>query len=57
MTTEQIKDFEKEGIGDRCIDGFGRIAVNWLEEYQYFSARYPEIFQPNQNQLEDEYHD
>jgi CRISPR-associated protein Csx10 len=33
LTPEQIQQLEMEGIGDRRIDGFGRLAINaWQEE-------------------------
>ena len=57
LTTEQIKILEREGIGERCIDGFGRVAVNWLGEYREFSATPPELFGANETQLEEKYHD
>jgi CRISPR-associated protein Csx10 len=57
LTPEQIKTLETEGIGDRCIDGFGRVAVNWLKEYREFSARPPELVKASQTQLEEKYHD
>lgn len=57
LTKEQIKTLETEGIGDRCIEGFGRVAVNWLGEYREFSARAPEPVQANETQLDEQYHD
>ncbi|WP_449419086.1 RAMP superfamily CRISPR-associated protein [Phormidium nigroviride] len=57
LTTEQIKILEREGIGDRCIDGFGRVAVNWLGEYRKFSARPPESVRANETELDEKYHD
>lgn len=57
LTTEKIKILESEGIGDRCIEGFGRIAVNWLAEYREFSARPPESEQANEIELDEKYHD
>lgn len=57
LTTEQIKALETEGIGERCIEGFGRVAVNWLEEYSEFSARPPESLIINETQLDEKYHD
>lgn len=56
LTTEQIKTLETEGIGDRCIDGFGRVCVNWLGEYRDFCARPPEPIKKN-IQLDEKYHD
>lgn len=57
LTTEQVKILEREGIGDRCIDGFGRVVVNWLGEYREFSARPPEPVTAKETQLEEKYHD
>ncbi|MGE5659105.1 MAG: RAMP superfamily CRISPR-associated protein [Actinomycetota bacterium] len=57
LTTEQIKTLEREGIGERCIDGFGRVAVNWLGEYREFSSRPPESDQTNETELDEKYHD
>ncbi|MEG4517140.1 MULTISPECIES: RAMP superfamily CRISPR-associated protein [unclassified Microcoleus] len=56
LTTEQIKTLETEGIGDRCIDGFGRVAVNWLGDYREFSARPPEPIKKDIH-LDEKYHD
>lgn len=38
IKTEVLKELEEKGIGDRCIDGFGRIAFNWLDESETFYA-------------------
>ena len=57
LTIEQIQTLEREGIGDRCIEGFGRIAVNWLGEYGEFSARPPEKITTSETQLDEKYHD
>lgn len=38
VKAELLKELEEKGIGERCIDGFGRIAFNWLEESETFSA-------------------
>ncbi|GAB1539838.1 CRISPR-associated RAMP protein Csx10 [Scytonema sp. NUACC21] len=57
LTTEQIQILEIEGIGERCIDGFGRVAINWLEEYRNFSVISNRINCENEIQLEDEYQD
>jgi CRISPR-associated protein Csx10 len=33
LSPEQIEQLESEGIGERCIDGFGRLAINvWQKE-------------------------
>lgn len=57
LTSEQIKILEREGIGDRCLEGFGRLAFNWLGEYREFSATPPELFRANETQLDEKYHD
>jgi CRISPR-associated protein Csx10 len=57
LTIEQIKILEREGIGDRCIEGFGRVAVNWLAEYRNFAATPPKSVTTNETQLEEKYHD
>ena len=41
ITPEQIQQLEGEGLGERRIDGFGRIAVN-LREDNYFKFALPE---------------
>jgi CRISPR-associated protein Csx10 len=38
LNIEQIRNIENQGIGERRVDGFGRVAVNWLEEYASFRA-------------------
>jgi CRISPR-associated protein Csx10 len=35
LTEEQIKLLESQGIGERRVDGFGRVAVNWLSESDF----------------------
>ncbi|WP_026097819.1 RAMP superfamily CRISPR-associated protein [Baaleninema simplex] len=36
ITPEQIRQLEAEGIGERRVEGFGRIAVNWrLKEREF----------------------
>lgn len=57
LTREQIQTLEREGIGDRCIEGFGRVAVNWLGDYREFSARPPEPVKGNEINLDAKYHD
>lgn len=57
LTEKQIQTLEQEGIGDRCIEGFGRVAINWLGEYQELSARPPEPILIEQTELEKKYHD
>ena len=45
LTLEQIRNLEIQGIGERRVDGFGRVAVNWLnlDESTGFNARLPEL--------------
>ena len=39
LTEEQIKLLESKGIGERRVDGFGRIAVNWLSDESEFNTK------------------
>ena len=41
VTAEQIADWEAQGLGDRRVEGFGRIAINWLGEHSNFNAKSP----------------
>ena len=40
ITPEQIQQLETQGIGERRVEGFGRVVVNWLEEAD-FQAKQP----------------
>lgn len=40
ITSRQIQKLESEGLGERIIDGFGRIAIN-LREYKNFTFALP----------------
>jgi CRISPR-associated protein Csx10 len=42
LNIDRIRILENQGIGERRVDGFGRIAVNWVEENREFKARLPE---------------
>jgi CRISPR-associated protein Csx10 len=33
VNVEQLQQLEEQGIGERRIEGFGRVTVNWLDEY------------------------
>ncbi|MBD2302767.1 MULTISPECIES: RAMP superfamily CRISPR-associated protein [Nostocales] len=41
LDSEKICLVENQGIGERRVDGFGRIAINWLEEEAIFNACLP----------------
>jgi CRISPR-associated protein Csx10 len=41
LSPTQISDLENQGIGERKIDGFGRIVINWLGESKIFTAKLP----------------
>jgi CRISPR-associated protein Csx10 len=41
LNIDRIRTLENQGIGERRVDGFGRLAVNWLEEKQKFTASLP----------------
>lgn len=43
LDSEQIKGLEEQGVGERRGEGYGRIAVNWLEESSTFIVRKPVI--------------
>lgn len=45
LTTEQILTLEWEGIGERRVEGFGRIAVNLLDRAS-FGVELPNVFNP-----------
>jgi CRISPR-associated protein Csx10 len=45
ITTEQIEQLESQGLGERRIDGFGRIAMN-LREDNFFQFALPEPEKP-----------
>ena len=42
VTATQIAEWEAQRLGDRCVEGFGRIAINWLGEHSTFDAKSPE---------------
>jgi CRISPR-associated protein Csx10 len=41
-SAQQIAEWEAQGLGDRRVDGFGRITVNWLEECSSFEVNSPD---------------
>lgn len=41
VTAAQIAAWEAQGLGDRRVEGFGRIAINWLGEHATFNAMLP----------------
>lgn len=47
LSADEIQQLETYGIGDRRIDGFGQIVVNWLEEWE-LRAKRPEPSKPSQ---------
>ncbi|MEH2199857.1 RAMP superfamily CRISPR-associated protein [Nostoc sp.] len=53
LNLEQIQQLETQGIGERRVEGFGRIIVNWLEE-SYFCAKQPDTTRNNQPTLKQE---
>ena len=55
ITAEQIRQLETEGLGERIVEGFGRVAVNWRLEESRFTAKLPKKVQArvrNQPQLQ-----
>jgi CRISPR-associated protein Csx10 len=43
LNIDRIPTLEHQGIGERRVDGFGRVAVNWLEEYPKFQAKLSDL--------------
>jgi CRISPR-associated protein Csx10 len=43
LNIDRIRTLEHQGIGERRVDGFGRVAVNWLEEYPKFQAKLSDL--------------
>ena len=41
LTSGQIRQLETQGIGERRVEGFGRVAVNWLEESNFLAKLPP----------------
>jgi CRISPR-associated protein Csx10 len=39
VTAAQIAEWESQGLGNRRVEGFGRIAINWLGEHATFNAK------------------
>ncbi|MGB3510612.1 MAG: RAMP superfamily CRISPR-associated protein [Microcoleaceae cyanobacterium] len=42
VSPEKIQELERAGIGERIVEGFGRIAINWHLDKSSFSAILPE---------------
>ena len=42
ISPETIQELEREGIGERRVEGFGRIAINWRLEENHFCAKLSE---------------
>ncbi|MCL1473245.1 RAMP superfamily CRISPR-associated protein [Argonema antarcticum] len=38
LESQKVDNLERQGIGERRVDGFGRIVFNWLREESTFSA-------------------
>ena len=53
LNIDRIRALENRGLGERRVDGFGRIAVNWLDEHREFTGSLPksEIDLTNQPNL------
>ncbi|GAA6618074.1 RAMP superfamily CRISPR-associated protein [Scytonema sp. NUACC26] len=50
VSAEQIHQLETEGIGERRVEGFGRIAVNWRIDKPDFIAKKPEPKLPSRRE-------
>ncbi|MEH2056981.1 MAG: RAMP superfamily CRISPR-associated protein [Nostoc sp.] len=53
ITPKQIQQLETYGIGERRVEGFGRVVVNWLEKAD-FQAKQPETTNSIQPTLKQE---
>lgn len=42
LSAQQIQDLEAQSIGERTVEGFGRIAVNWLGKHGELEAKLPD---------------
>ncbi|MEA5519002.1 RAMP superfamily CRISPR-associated protein [Limnoraphis robusta] len=43
LDLQKVKTLEEQGIGERRVDGFGRIIVNWLDdEHTEYTTRLPQ---------------
>jgi CRISPR-associated protein Csx10 len=40
INVDEINKLETEGIGERTVEGFGRVAINWCKK-ENFSAKHP----------------
>jgi CRISPR-associated protein Csx10 len=52
ITVEQIQELENQGIGERRVEGFGRIAINWLDESSFWVTQPDNSKQSNKPILE-----
>jgi CRISPR-associated protein Csx10 len=52
LTEEQIKLLESQGIGERRVDGFGRVSVNWLSESEFNAKKTDQKGKPDVSQLQ-----
>jgi len=52
ITVEQIQQLENPGIGERRVEGFGRIAINWLKEESFFVVQPENYKKSDQPRLE-----
>lgn len=48
LTSHQIRQLEAQGIGERRVEGFGQIAVNWLGEENFSDEEYFQAKSPNE---------
>jgi CRISPR-associated protein Csx10 len=52
LTEEQVKLLESIGIGERRVDGFGRISVNWLSESKFDAKKADQKGKLDESQLQ-----
>lgn len=51
VSAAQLTEWEAQGLGDRRVEGFGRIAINWLEERSEFDAQPPDLNSSRSTQI------
>lgn len=50
LNPQQVRDLEAQGIGERRVDGFGRVVLNWLKEEGQITVK-PVNTEPDTSQI------
>ncbi len=54
LTPQEIRQLEAQGIGERRVEGFGQIAVNWIQEEELAAKKPDELIDSSQPSLKSE---